>query len=315
VYGSLGLFNITGFKASFAMVRLNISIALEYQVFDTSCDFVFNIHPAITLSQHVVSESLTINQQVMPQVFIQEDDGTRCMRLRAHAGTLVIHYEGVVDIQHSEAEPEALKELAVADLPLDLMRYVYPSRYCQSDRFGELANHEFGNMQPGYYRVSAIRDWVNKRTRFVSGSSGASTSALETLTDHMGVCRDFAHLMIAICRALNIPARFVSGIDYGADPILGPPDFHAYVEVYLSDRWYLFDPSGVSPPMGLPRLGTGRDAADVSFASVFGSVGCSAPVITIEAVEDSEKGLVLPAYQAGVLSTAGAPVTVYRRIC
>lgn len=296
------------------MVRLKISIVLAYHVFDTTCDFVFNIHPAITLSQHVINESLTINQSVLPHVFIHDDDGTRFMRLRADAGPLLVQYEGVVDIQHIEAEPDSLREMPVADLPLDLLNYVYPSRYCQSDRLGALANHEFGNMQPGYYRVRAICDWVNQRTKFTTGSSGGSTSALETLTDHAGVCRDFAHLMITICRALNIPARFVSGIDYGADPALGPTDFHAYVEIYLSDRWYLFDPSGVSPTMGLLRLGTGRDAADVSFATVFGAVASSAPVITIEAVEDAEKGLVLPGYQVNVLSTAGAPVTLHRRV-
>jgi transglutaminase-like putative cysteine protease len=296
------------------MVRLKISIELAYHVFDTTCEFVFNIHPAINLNQHVVSESVSISQDLQPHIFIQEQDGTRIMRLRGNAGPLVVRYEGVVDIQHVEAEPEALKEMAVADLPLEILSFVYPSRYCQSDRFRALANHEFGSMQPGYQRVRAICDWVNRRTKFITGSSGGSTSALETLTDHAGVCRDFAHLMITICRALNIPARFVSGIDYGADPILGPTDFHAYVEVYLSERWYLFDPSGVSPTMGLPRLGTGRDAADVSFATVFGAVASSAPLITIDALVDSEKGLVLPGYQANVLSSCGAPVTFYRRL-
>jgi transglutaminase-like putative cysteine protease len=296
------------------MVRLKISIELAYHVFDTTCEFVFNIHPAINLNQHVVSESVSISQDLQSHIFIQEQDGTRIMRLRGNAGPLVVRYEGVVDIQHVEAEPEALKEMAVADLPLEILSFVYPSRYCQSDRFRALANHEFGSMQPGYQRVRAICDWVNRRTKFITGSSGGSTSALETLTDHAGVCRDFAHLMITICRALNIPARFVSGIDYGADPILGPTDFHAYVEVYLSERWYLFDPSGVSPTMGLPRLGTGRDAADVSFATVFGAVASSAPLITIDALVDSEKGLVLPGYQANVLSSCGAPVTFYRRL-
>ena len=86
------------------------------------------------------------------------------------------------------------------------------------------------------------------------------------------MCRDFAHLMIALCRAVNIPARFATGTDYGADPALGPPDFHAYVEVYLGDRWYIFDPSGTAIPMGFVRFGTGRDAADVAFATIFGGV-------------------------------------------
>jgi len=146
---------------------------------------------------------------------------------------------------------------------------------------------------------------VRGHVRFQSGSSNGSTSAMDTIIERGGVCRDFAHLMIALCRALNIPARFVSGIDYGADPALGPTDFHAYVEVMLSGRWYLFDPSGVSAPMGLVRLGTGRDAADAAFATVFGRVFSQPPVIGIEAVMNEQGQLVMPQYCEDLLSTMG----------
>ncbi|GGD07730.1 transglutaminase-like domain-containing protein [Halopseudomonas salina] len=293
------------------MVRLKFSIELAYTVLDASCDFLFNIHPALTESQRVLGETVTINQPVEQQLFVQKDDGTRWMRIRANNGALLVRYEGLVEIHHRVAQPETLKEMAVADLPMDLFSYIYPSRYCQSDRFQALANHEFGNMPPGYQRVLAIRDWVYRRTRFTLGCSGGSTSAVDTLTDHVGVCRDFAHLMIATCRALNIPARFVSGIDYGADPAMGPSDFHAYVEVFLSGRWYLFDPSGVSPTMGLLRIGTGRDAADVSFATLFGAATSAPPLIAIEAIDDPQHGLELPVHQANALSTAGAPATLF----
>ena len=131
---------------------------------------------------------------------------------------------------------------------------------------------EFGQQWQGYSRVQAIRDWVLQRTTFTSNTSNSNTSAIDTLLETVGVCRDFAHLMIALCRAINIPARFTTGIDYGADPALGPTDFHAYVEAYLGDRWYMFDPSGTAIPMGFVRFGTGRDAADVAFATIFGTV-------------------------------------------
>ena len=108
------------------------------------------------------------------------------------------------------------------------------------------------------------------------------------------MCRDFAHLMISMCRALNIPARIATGIDYGADPSLGPTDFHCYVEAYLGDRWYLFDPSGISPRMGLLRIGTGRDASDVAFATIFGSVQWTMPKISIRAEGDALNGIVEP---------------------
>jgi transglutaminase-like putative cysteine protease len=116
--------------------------------------------------------------------------------------------------------------------------------------------------------------------------------------------------MIALCRAINIPARFVTGIDYGADPALGPTDFHAYVEVYLGDRWYLFEPSGVSPPMGLVRLGTGRDAADVSFATMFGTIKSYQPLIAIEAINDPANGFTVPRFCQEALSSHLAAVAV-----
>ncbi|HTD91077.1 MAG TPA: transglutaminase family protein [Burkholderiales bacterium] len=141
------------------------------------------------------------------------------------------------------------------------------------------------------------------RTAFLSGSSNESASAVDTLIEQVGVCRDFAHLMIALCRAVNIPARFVTGIDYGADPAMGPTDFHAYVEVFMGGRWYLFEPTGVSPPMGLVRIGTGRDAADVSFATLFGTITSTAPLIHIDAIEDPANGFVQPRHSTEALST------------
>lgn len=287
------------------MVRLQFSISLAYQVLDQHCDFVFNIQPAVTLRQRVFDESLQINQELSSHELIQGTEGCRFLRLQAHAGPLKVVYQGTVDIDHFRENPATLREMAVRDLSLDSLLYVYPSRYCQSDRLRALANYEFGSLTPGYFRVLAIQEWVNRRTRFLPGSSGSATSAVDTLLDHAGVCRDFAHLMIALCRALNIPARFVTGIDYGADPSLGATDFHAYVEVMLSGRWYLFDPSGVAPPMGLIRLGTGRDAGDVSFATVFGAVNSEPPVISIEALVDEGMGLEQPVYQPLALSSAG----------
>ena len=287
------------------MVRLKFSISLSYQILDAASDFIFNIHAAKTPCQTVVSESLSISQQVSPEYYTDPTYGTRYMRLQAHNGPLVLRYDGVVDIAHVESLPDSLFEMPIATLPMDAMKYIYPSRYCQSDRLHKFATTEFGRIAPGYHRVQAIQDWVRSRTAFISGSSNASTSAIDTLTDQAGVCRDFAHLMIALCRAVNIPARFVSGIDFGADPAMGPTDFHAYVEVMLSGRWYLFDPSGVSPPMGLLRLGTGRDAADASFATVFGAVASAAPVIEIEAIVDENLGMHLPRHRDEILSTYG----------
>jgi transglutaminase-like putative cysteine protease len=146
---------------------------------------------------------------------------------------------------------------------------------------------------------------VLERTTFTSNTSDSNTSAIDTLLGQVGVCRDFAHLMIALCRAINIPARFATGIDYGADPALGPTDFHAYVEVYLGDRWYMFDPSGTAIPMGFVRFGTGRDAADVAFATIFGTVASGAPIIGIRAVAGADGVLRMPYHCVEAISTDG----------
>jgi transglutaminase-like putative cysteine protease len=201
-------------------------------------------------------------------------------------------------------QPADVPEVPVSELPPEVLVYLYPSRYCQSDRMGPMVMGLFGALRQGYTRVQAIQAWVQQHVEFKSNTSNSATSALDTLNDHVGVCRDFAHLMIAICRALNIPARFTTGIDYGADPALGPTDFHAYVEVYLGHRWYMFDPSGTAIPMGFIRIGTGRDAADVSFATIFGGVTSQAPTIQISAQSDVKAGWLWPVQTSQALSTA-----------
>lgn len=288
------------------MIRLKFDIELSYEIANAPGDFIFNIHAAQTAHQSVVSEQINLSQPVTHELYTDPASCTRYMRLQATPGPLKVRYDATIDISHTAETPENLTEIPISKLPFEVLPYIYPSRYCQSDRLSKLATWEFSHFGPGYPRVRAIQDWVCRRTTFLPGSSNIHTSATDTLTDQAGVCRDFAHLMIALCRALNIPARFVTGIDYGADPRLGPVDFHAFVEVFLSNRWYSFDPSGISPPMGLVRFGTGRDAADVSFATIFGPVRSFAPVINIEAIEDSANGYELPRHCPEVLSTCAA---------
>ena len=285
------------------MVRLKVALDLDYVIADPGCDFVFNIHAAQTPCQVVSSERLELNQPVTPEIFSDPVSGNRYMRLRAGPGNLHVRYSSVVDVTHHFAPPERIPEVPVARLPVRVLNYIYPSRYCQSDRLGKLAIREFGNLWQGYSRVRAIQDWVQQRVTFSSNTSDSNTSAIDTLIEQVGVCRDFAHLMIALCRALSIPARFVTGTDYGADPILGPPDFHAYVEVYLGDRWYMFDPSGAAIPMGFVRFGTSRDAADVAFATIFGTVTSSAPLIDVKALVDPKSNCVMPYRCNEALST------------
>lgn len=283
--------------------RIELQVDLNYEIAAPGADFVLNIHAANTPSQSLSAERLVLNQSMEPQMYTDPVTRNRYMRLHAEPGTLALSYAVVVDLMHHRGDPAHIEEVPVCRLPPEVMGYIYPSRYCQSDRLMKLATDEFGALRQGYGRVQAIRDWVNGHVTFRSNSSNSSTSAIDTLVERVGVCRDFAHLMIALCRAVNIPARFATGTDYGADPALGPPDFQAYVEVYMGDRWYIFDPSGTAIPMGFVRFGTGRDAADVSFATIFGGVRSRAPLIRALAAEDPSQGIVQPHHSTEALST------------
>ena len=258
----------------------------------------------------VVRESLQFSQGQRATFYTDPITLGRLMRLRAQRGSFTVSYGAVVDLSHFQAGPADLFELSPLALPGDVLPYLYPSRYCQSDRLLTQANLEFGHLRPGYCRAKAICDWVGRHVSFQSNTSNSNTSALDTMVERVGVCRDFAHLMIALCRAVNLPARMVSGMDYGADPVLGPPDFHAYVEVYLAEakssgRWYIFDPSGTAIPMGFVRFSTGRDAADIAFATIFGRVYAAQPAINIQAVPNAQGQLLLPQHVDYALSTDG----------
>jgi len=292
------------------MVRIELSIELHYDIGQPGADFVFNIHGAHTRSQGIHSENLNISQAVPSQVFTDATTYNRYLRMSAMPGPLQVNYHAVVDLHHHLAQPQDVPEVPVSRLPPEALSYIYPSRYCQSDRLGAVAMAEFGALRQGYSRVLAIQNWVRRHVSFKQNTTNSTTSAVDTVIDRVGVCRDFAHLMIALCRALSIPARFATGIDYGADPVLGPTDFHAYVEVYLGDRWYMFDPSGTAIPMGFVRFGTGRDAADVSFATIFGSVITQAPRIQVAALTNPAGTWEWPRHRMEAISTDGPAAVV-----
>ena len=285
------------------MIRIELNIALSYEVDAPGADFLFNVHAAHTPRQQVGAESLQLDPPLPFKMHTHPLTGNRCMRLRAPAGSLRLDYRATVDLDHHVEDPATIPEVPVEALPPEVIDYLYPSRYCQSDRLLNLAASEFGHLNRGYMRVVAIGDWVRRHVVFTPNTSTSNTSAIDTLVARMGVCRDFAHLMIALCRASNVPARFATGTDFGADPALGPPDFHAYVEAFLGGRWYIFDPSGLAIPMGFVRIGTGRDAADVAFATIFGGFRSMAPVIHTTAVSAPEQNLLAPRLCREALST------------
>ena len=290
-------------ELSGSRVRLRYSVELSYEVGGPS-EFLLHVHAARTPRQQVVEELFSITPHRLATLDEDPVSGNRVAAFDAASGRLVVQYTALVELAHRIIDPADVTAETPRELPINVLPFLYPSRYCQADLVQQQAWDRFGHIPRGYGQVRAVRDWVQQNIRFQIGTSHPSTSVVDTLRDGAGVCRDFAHTMIAYCRALNYPARFVTGVDYGADPALGPPDFHAYVEVFIGGDWYVFDATGISPVTGLIRIGTGRDAADVSFATIFGPVRTGMPLVEFSAIDDPANGFVPPVRTDLAVSTA-----------
>lgn len=248
-------------------MKFSIGSELIYTaVRDTT--LVLNVEAQRIPGQRLLREQFRVTPANPSESHEIAETKNRYRRLLLKPGRYTIRYEADVETLPVIQTPADVAEVPVSDLPLDVMSYLFPSRYCPSDQLGRFAWRRFGDGPQGHARVDAICDWIHDNVDYLEGSSDGSTSAHDTFTTRSGVCRDFAHLGITICRALGIPARFVSA--YGWK--LEPQDFHAVFEAYLSGRWYLFDPTRLSPPEGVIRIGVGRDAADTAFATWFGQL-------------------------------------------
>lgn len=280
-------------------MKFNVGCQLNYTIAQPST-LVFNISVINSDYQKILQENLQIQPQLPFDDYIDPYAENRYFRVNVPFGKLEVSYQATVELSHFYEKPEAISEVPPADLPLETLHYLYPSRYCQSDKLMRLAQYEFGDLKSGYSRVTGICNWIYDNVAYLSFSSNQNTSAYDTATERVGVCRDFAHLGIAFCRALNIPARFVSAYAYG----LNPPDFHACFEAYLGDRWYLFDPSRLVPQNGIIRIGTGRDAADVSFATIFGAVQMEQMRLFVAPMQEADTTSVeTPSYTVEAIAT------------
>ena len=229
--------------------------------------FLLNIRAQRNSQQRVLEERFTLIPQMPHLEKTDEVTGNRFDLITADLpGLYHIRYEVVVENKPVHVSASDLAETEVQDLQLDVLGCLYASRYCQSDRLGNLAAQQFGHLETPLKKVQAVMAWIAEHIAYVSGSTNASTSAVDSLVERRGVCRDFAHLGIAMCRALNIPARYFTG--YAHD--LQPPDFHACFETWIDHRWLLWDATGLASPDAVVRIGTGRDAADVSVCTSFG---------------------------------------------
>lgn len=267
------------------MITSVIDLQLDYQVHHAA-HFFLHVQAALHPAHEMLEERLAITPALQVRRSTDERLGNRFVRLDAPPGLLHIHYHAVARLQHPAVPPD-LPESSISDIPDDVLRYLMPSRYCESDILSQPAQQLFGHLPHGLARVKAIESWIHESIVYQPGSSISTTTAQEIFTKRIGVCRDFAHLGVTLCRALNIPARLVVGYVYFDEP---PQDFHAVFEAWLGDRWVLFDGTRMAPSDRLVRVGTGRDAKDVAFATLFGNVQMARKEITVVETESPNEG-------------------------
>lgn len=227
---------------------------------------------------------------VVPVSEYHDSFGNLCSRVFAPAGRLRLSSETLIQ-DSGELDPtnENAREHRVEELPNEVLIYLLNSRYCEVDRLLPAALDLFGDLAPGWGRVRGICRWVHDRVRFGYGFARPTRTALDTFTERVGVCRDFQHLAVTFCRALNIPARYVTGYlgDIGF-PASGPMDFSAWFEAYLDHRWWTFDARHTVPRIGRVLVAAGRDASDVAITTSFGVADLMQfNVITEETSEDA----------------------------
>lgn len=244
-------------------MHFQIQAELTYD-FAEPCEVLLLLEAARAADQAVHSDELRLS----PAVDISRlDDSVTGERRAVFAaeGRVSISYDAEVEVLGRDHSLDKAPAVAIRDLPGEALRYLRASRYCPSDRFESFVHREFRTLEGGQ-KVAGILAWIAQHLDYRCGVSDAATTALDTFVDRAGVCRDFAHLAISLCRACDIPARAVSAYAWK----LEPPDLHAVVEVYLGGRWRLIDPTGRAPVEGLVRVATGLDAADIAFMTIFG---------------------------------------------
>ena len=241
----------------------------------TSCDFTFDIkvpmpfvlmlRPRSGAQQWVAREEYRLEPSV-PVFEFTDDYGNLCQRLIAPTGTFEVCTNADVMTADSIDQAPGAPFVEIQNLPDAALSYLLPSRYCESDRFHQMATEITTGRQPGYDQVAAIVTWLRNTISYRPGSSDIPISAAEVNCKQVGVCRDLAHFGIALCRSLSIPARMVVGYLYRLQPM----DLHAWFEAYVGGRWYTFDATQAELEGGYVAVGYGRDAADVSVYNQFG---------------------------------------------
>jgi transglutaminase-like putative cysteine protease len=251
------------------LIRLSYDIQFDIPA-PVAMVALLSVHPS--RNQDLLEPDELRTEPALPVASYIDTFGNRCSRFVASPGQLRLSGSSVI---RDSGEPDicnwSAREPAVGDLPHEMLCFLLSSRYCEVDRFSNIALELFGGIAPGWGRVQAICNWVHSHVAFNYQHARPSKTALDVYTERVGVCRDFQHLAITFCRALNIPARYATGYlpDIGV-PVVLPMDFSAWFEVYLDNRWWTFDARNNQPRIGRILMATGRDAADVAITTSFG---------------------------------------------
>lgn len=243
---------------------LRVSCKLVFDI-EIPTPFILMLRPRSGAQQWIAREKYTIEPNIQAYEYT-DAYGNLCQRVMAPSGLFTVSTEAdIKTTKHVDIAPDA-PFVDIENLPDNTLIYLLPSRYCESDRFSDLANSITGNQLPGYNQVLAIENWLKNNINFLPGSSDYPISAIEVNYKQQGVCRDFAHLGIALCRSLSIPARMVVGYLHNLQPM----DMHAWFEAYVGGRWYIFDATQPEKKGGYVSVGYSRDAADVPLFNQFG---------------------------------------------
>jgi transglutaminase-like putative cysteine protease len=260
-------------------VRLSIEVELDYH-FPEATEVLLAIEVAQLPDQILSEDRLTVSGSGPLRPIGAEDGIGRRTWMRAE-GACVARYRATLDVDRPPAALGGLPASALPDLPAEVVPYLWPSRYCEADRFEAFVERSFGTLQGGA-KVAAMAGWIRGEVDYAIGSSDVTTTAVDAFLSRRGVCRDFAHLLASFARAAGIPARLVSAYAWG----LKPPDFHAVVEVWLDGGWHLVDATGLAPIEGLARICVGRDATDIAFMTIFGIGEMKAQSVQVTRLDD-----------------------------
>ncbi len=264
-------------------MKFDVLTEMEYSA-QSPGTLILNIHALRTPHQTVISEIFAIDPYIKVEELVSPNSENRLMRFEIKEGTTIkVSYKATVDNFCEIKDYGRLQEIPIARMDPAILPYLYPSRYCQSDKLYRLANHLFGHIFNPFEKVTTLTNWIYDNVQYLSGSTNSQTSAYDTVTEQAGVCRDFAHLGIALCRALTIPARYFTGYAYR----LNPADFHACFEAYIGNEWVLFDATKLVPLNGLIKIASGRDASDTAIANIFGNVSFTSMLVSCELAEET----------------------------